>query len=150
MMAAIRDRLAVRLRVSHAAEGARIRMQLEPRELGEVVIRLEIQHGVAHAHLIAESADAGDEIGKVRLALLLDPGLEVSGQNLVHDLIEPLLGGQGALDGDELAIGNFCYRVQLGRGEQRAEDAALESSDVPVALTEDGAEAALKKLRAGA
>ncbi|MFL5328058.1 MAG: FHA domain-containing protein [Gemmataceae bacterium] len=48
-------------------------------------------------------------------------------------------------DGDELAIGNFCYRVQLGRGEQRAEDAALESSDVPVALTEDGAEAPVAK-----
>jgi len=57
------DGLAVRLRVSHAAEGARIRMQLEPRELGEVIVRLEIQHGVAHAHLIAESADARKRLG---------------------------------------------------------------------------------------
>jgi flagellar hook-length control protein FliK len=53
------DGLAARLKVSHAADGARIRMQLEPRELGEVVVRLEIRNGMAHAHLIAESADAG-------------------------------------------------------------------------------------------
>ena len=52
------DGLAARLKVSHAADGARIRMQLEPRELGEVVVRLEIRNGMAHAHLIAESADA--------------------------------------------------------------------------------------------
>ena len=49
------DGLAARLSVSHAGDGARIRMHLDPAELGEVVVRLEIRNGLATAHLIAET-----------------------------------------------------------------------------------------------
>ena len=55
------DGLAARLRVSQAAEGARMRMQLEPRELGEVVVRLEVHDGVAHA---SPDRGAGRDAGR--------------------------------------------------------------------------------------
>ncbi len=43
-------------------------------------------------------------------------------------------------DGDELAIGNFCYRVNFGGPARHAvDDAALESSDEPIALSDIGA-----------
>lgn len=43
-------------------------------------------------------------------------------------------------NGDEVAIGNFCYRVRFDDGERpKLEDEALEAADEPIALAEDGA-----------
>ena len=53
------DGLAARLKLSQAGDGARVRMHLEPRELGELVIRLEIRDGIAQASLITDNRDAG-------------------------------------------------------------------------------------------
>jgi flagellar hook-length control protein FliK len=53
------DGLAARLKLSHAGDGARVRMQLDPKELGEVVVRLEIRDGIAQASLITDNRDAG-------------------------------------------------------------------------------------------
>jgi predicted component of type VI protein secretion system len=48
-------------------------------------------------------------------------------------------------DGDEVAIGNFCYRVRVGIGAEPKhavrpkrvlDDAALEAADAPIPLTE--------------
>jgi flagellar hook-length control protein FliK len=52
------DGLAARLKLSHAGDGARVRMNLEPRELGEIVVRLHIRDGVAQASLITDNHDA--------------------------------------------------------------------------------------------
>jgi pSer/pThr/pTyr-binding forkhead associated (FHA) protein len=42
-------------------------------------------------------------------------------------------------NGDEVAIGNFCYRVRFDEGERpKLEDEALEAADEPIALSEDG------------
>jgi flagellar hook-length control protein FliK len=84
--------LAARLKVSHAADGARIRMQLEPRELGEVVVRLEIRNGIAHAHLIAESADAGTALQ----ASLSDLRASLADRGLQLDSVSIRVAGEGA------------------------------------------------------
>jgi flagellar hook-length control protein FliK len=100
------DGLAVRLRVSNAAEGARIRMQLEPRELGEVVVRLEIRDGIAHAHLIAESQDAGRtlsaSLGDLRSALA-DRGLQL-------ESVSVRVAGEGASNNGGQADGSQTDR----------------------------------------
>ena len=42
-------------------------------------------------------------------------------------------------NGDEVAIGNFCYRVRFDTGDRpKLEDEALEAADEPIALGEDG------------
>ncbi|MDX6378040.1 MAG: Flagellar hook-length control protein FliK [Gaiellaceae bacterium] len=84
--------LAARLKVSHAADGARIRMQLEPRELGEVVVRLEIRNGMAHAHLIAESADAGTALQ----ASLSDLRASLADRGLQLDSVSIRVAGESA------------------------------------------------------
>jgi flagellar hook-length control protein FliK len=86
------DGLAARLKVSHAADGARIRMQLEPRELGEVVVRLEIRNGMAHAHLIAESADAKNALQ----ATLSDLRSSLSERGMQLDSVSIRVAGEGA------------------------------------------------------
>jgi flagellar hook-length control protein FliK len=74
------DGLAARLRVSLAGDGARVRMHLTPRELGEVVVRLELKDGLAHAHLIADTREASRmltaAIGDLRTALA-DRGVQL-------------------------------------------------------------------------
>jgi flagellar hook-length control protein FliK len=84
--------LAARLKVSHAADGARIRMQLEPRELGEVVVRLEIRNGMAHAHLIAESAEARNALQ----ATLSDLRASLSERGMQLDSVSIRVAGDGA------------------------------------------------------
>ncbi len=91
--------LAARLKVSHAADGARIRMQLEPRELGEVVVRLEIRNGMAHAHLIAESADAGTALQ----ASLADLRSSLADRGLQLDSVSIRVAGEGASNAREQA-----------------------------------------------
>ena len=78
--------------MSHAADGARIRMQLEPRELGEVVVRLEIRNGMAHAHLIAESADAKSALQ----ATLSDLRSSLSERGMQLDSVSIRVAGEGA------------------------------------------------------
>ena len=78
----------------------------------------------------AEPADAGDEVGKVRLALLLHPLAQMRRDDLLHHVVEPFLGGEGALDGDELPVdaeddGGADLQVDVGgsavhRGLQNA------------------------------
>src|SRR5438270_663459 len=64
-------------------------------------------------------------------------GVRINGKRVVEGILA---------DGDELAIGNFCYRVRLGQGSSDgADDADLETADEPIALTEDGAEAPVAK-----
>ena len=91
--------LAARLKVSHAADGARIRMQLEPRELGEVVVRLEIRNGMAHAHLIAESADASAALQ----ASLADLRSSLADRGLQLDSVSIRVAGEGAGNAHEQA-----------------------------------------------
>ena len=91
--------LAARLKVSHAADGARIRMQLEPRELGEVVVRLEIRNGMAHAHLIAESADASAALQ----AALADLRSSLADRGLQLDSVSIRVAGEGAGNAHEQA-----------------------------------------------
>ncbi len=52
------DGLAARLKLSYAGDGARVRMNLEPRELGEIVVRLHIRDGIAQASVITDNGDA--------------------------------------------------------------------------------------------
>ncbi len=93
------DGLAARLKVSHAADGARIRMQLEPRELGEVVVRLEIRNGMAHAHLIAESADASNALQ----ASLADLRSSLADRGLQLESVSIRVAGEGASNAREQA-----------------------------------------------
>jgi flagellar hook-length control protein FliK len=125
------DGLAVRLRVSHAAEGARIRMQLEPRELGEVVVRLEIRDGVAHAHLIAESTDAGraltSSLGDLRSALA-DRGLQL-------ESVSVRVAGEGASNtadgqaGQPQADRRARAPLTFGRIDEAVTTAASDTAD---------------------
>ncbi len=74
------DGLAARLRVLQQGDGGSVRMQLAPRELGEVVVRLEIRDGVAQANLIAETPDAGRMLGAAAAELrtaLAERGLQI-------------------------------------------------------------------------
>lgn len=65
-------------------------------------------------------------------------GVRINGKRVVES---PLA------DGDELAIGNFCYRVRFSPDQKEAAiaDAALESADEPVPLSENGIEAPVAK-----
>ena len=67
-------------------------MQLEPRELGEVVVRLEIRNGMAHAHLIAESADAKAALQ----ATLSDLRTSLSERGMQLDSVSIRVAGEGA------------------------------------------------------
>ena len=107
--------LAARLKVSHAADGARIRMQLEPRELGEVVVRLEIRNGMAHAHLIAESADAAAALQ----ASLADLRSSLADRGLQLDSVSIRVAGEGASSAREQAAqsqGDRHHRAPLSFG----------------------------------
>jgi flagellar hook-length control protein FliK len=126
------DGLAVRLRVSHAAEGARIRMQLEPRELGEVVVRLEIRDGVAHAHLIAESADAGRALS----ASLGDLRSALSDRGLQLDSVSVRVAGEGASNTSDGEAGQSQADrrrspLTFGRLDPVAQTAATDTADRP-------------------
>ena len=127
------DGLAVRLRVSHAAEGARIRMQLEPRELGEVVVRLEIHNGIAHAHLIAESADAGralsSSLSDLRSALA-DRGLQLESVS-VRVAGEGASNNGGGQAGQSQADRRGRGPLTFGRLDPVATTAATDTADRP-------------------
>jgi flagellar hook-length control protein FliK len=94
--------LAVRLRASQASDGARIRMLLEPRELGEVVIRLDIRDGVAQAFMTAESHESAQALqaalGDLRTALA-DRGLNL-------ERIDVRVAGEGGRNGSRDEAGS--------------------------------------------
>jgi len=122
--------LAARLKVSHAADGARIRMQLEPRELGEVVVRLEIRNGLAHAHLIAESADASSALQ----ASLADLRSSLADRGLQLESVSIRVAGEGASNAREQAAqsqGDRRHRAPLsfGRIDQAGIAAATDQLD---------------------
>ena len=74
------DSLDVRLRVSASQGGRDIRMTLRPAELGEVTVRLQLNHGVAVATLFADRHEAAallaQAAGDLRSALA-DRGLHI-------------------------------------------------------------------------
>ena len=74
-------------------------MQLEPRELGEVVVRLEIRNGMAHAHLIAESADASNALQ----ASLADLRSSLADRGLQLESVSIRVAGEGASNAREHA-----------------------------------------------
>jgi flagellar hook-length control protein FliK len=122
--------LAARLKVSHAADGARIRMQLEPRELGEVVVRLEIRNGMAHAHLIAESADAGTALQ----AALSDLRASLADRGMQLESVSIRVAGEGASNARDQAAhsqGDRRSRAPLsfGRIDHAGTIAATDQTD---------------------
>ena len=52
----------------------------------------------------SKSSDAGQKIGKIHFAFFFEAFLCVLGDDQLDDVINPGLGGDGRLDGDELAI----------------------------------------------
>ena len=85
------DGLAARLRVSLAGDGARVRMHLTPRELGEVVVRLELKDGLATAHLIADNRDAS----RLLTAALADLRTALADRGLRLDSVQVRVAGDG-------------------------------------------------------
>jgi flagellar hook-length control protein FliK len=85
------DGLAARLRVSLAGDGARVRMHLTPRELGEVVVRLELKDGLATAHLIADNRDAG----RLLTAAMADLRTALADRGLRLDSVQVRVAGDG-------------------------------------------------------
>jgi hypothetical protein len=76
-------------------------------EAGDV--RLDVAHGQAPLATLleqvgAEPADARHEIGKVRLALLLDAFAQMGGRHLLDDAVHPLKGREWAFDSDQLPV----------------------------------------------
>ena len=85
------DGLAARLRVSLTGDGARVRMHLTPRELGEVVVRLELKDGLATAHLIADNRDAG----RLLTAAMADLRTALADRGLRLDSVQVRVAGDG-------------------------------------------------------
>ncbi len=108
------DGLAARLRVSLAGDGARVRMHLTPRELGEVVVRLELKDGLATrtssptpptparlltaamADLRTALADRGLRLDSVNVRVAGDAGGPMHGHAHAHDQQQPPGTGSGA------------------------------------------------------
>src|ERR1035438_3375605 len=72
-------------------------------------MRLNIPHGQAPLTALLEEIrpkppDARHEVGEVRLALLLDPLLQVRRRYLLHHIVHPIKGRVRTLDSDELAV----------------------------------------------
>jgi flagellar hook-length control protein FliK len=55
----IADQLAARLKLSQAAGGSQVQLQLRPRELGEVQVQLTVREGVVAAAILVDKADTG-------------------------------------------------------------------------------------------
>jgi flagellar hook-length control protein FliK len=55
----IADQMATRLRLSQAAGGSQVQLQLRPRELGEVQVQLSVREGVVAAAVLVDRADTG-------------------------------------------------------------------------------------------
>src|SRR5262245_38556015 len=71
-------------------------------------VSLHIPHGEAKSAALLENigskaADARDEVGEVDLAVFLKLRATMPGDDLLDDLVDPLFGGERALDGDKLA-----------------------------------------------
>jgi flagellar hook-length control protein FliK len=86
------DGLAARLKLSQAGDGARVRMQLDPKELGEVVVRLQIRDGVAQASLIADNRDAG----RVLQSAIADLRSGLADRGVQLDRVDVRVAGDGA------------------------------------------------------
>jgi flagellar hook-length control protein FliK len=86
------DGLAARLKLSQAGDGARVRMQLDPKELGEVVVRLQIRDGVAQASLIADNRDAG----RVLQSAIADLKSGLADRGVQLDRVDVRVAGDGA------------------------------------------------------
>jgi flagellar hook-length control protein FliK len=66
-------------------------MHLTPRELGEVVVRLELKDGLATAHLIADNRDAG----RLLTAAMADLRTALSDRGLRLDSVQVRVAGDG-------------------------------------------------------
>src|SRR5207249_7185438 len=58
----------------------------------------------------SKTSNARNEIGKISFALFIDALFEMSRYYLVHYLVHPILGGERALDGDELLVDSKNHR----------------------------------------
>lgn len=54
----IAQQLATRMRLSHAAGGSQIQLNLKPRELGDVTVQMKVREGVVAATVLVERSDA--------------------------------------------------------------------------------------------
>ncbi len=114
--------LAVRLRASQASDGARIRMLLEPRELGEVIIRLDIRDGVAQAFLTAES----HESAKALQAALGDLRTALADRGLNLERIDVRVAGDGAREG----VRDGAADARHGRSAHHSSGSAVEETEM--------------------
>jgi flagellar hook-length control protein FliK len=55
----IAEQLATRMRLSQAAGGSQVQLQLRPRELGEVQVQLTVREGVVAASVLVDKPDTG-------------------------------------------------------------------------------------------
>lgn len=55
----IAEQLAMRLKLSHAAGGSEVQLQLRPRELGEVTVQMNVRHGMVTATVVVDRVDTG-------------------------------------------------------------------------------------------
>lgn len=54
----IADQLAARLKLSQAAGGSQVQLNLKPRELGDVTVKMEVREGVVAASIMVDRADS--------------------------------------------------------------------------------------------
>ena len=52
----------------------------------------------------AKPADAWYKIGEIHLMVFLKPLLQVARDDVAHHIVDPLVGGSGRLNGNELAV----------------------------------------------
>jgi flagellar hook-length control protein FliK len=69
----IAQQLATRMRLSHAAGGSEVQLQLRPRELGEVTVQLSLRDGLVAAAVLVDRAETGrlmtDNLSELRRSL---------------------------------------------------------------------------------
>ncbi len=87
----VADALEARLKLASSGDGARMRLQLSPRELGDVLIRLELKDGVATAHLVADTRDAA----RALTASMSDLKTALADRGVRLDIADVRVSGEG-------------------------------------------------------
>jgi flagellar hook-length control protein FliK len=69
----IAEQLATRMRLSSAAGGSQVHLQLRPRELGEVQVNMTVRHGLVTANVVVDRVETGrimtDNLEELRRSL---------------------------------------------------------------------------------
>ncbi len=128
----IAEQLAMRLKLSHAAGGSEVQLQLRPRELGEVTVQMNVRHGMVAATVVVDRADTG----KLLQTNLDDLRRSLESQGLdVQQFNVDVRGGNAGNPFERMS--SFGGGGSFSRGAGEGGTAADAASDINPGLTGD-------------